>query len=139
MWDNLIFWCEICIWVYGCKIIFIWFVYLLLFVMVVVGLYWLVIFLVDLLDLLSIVILLVFRFLILFFLVSLVIVNVLLVILIIVEWDGCALDLLFVIDLIFKELLFGKMGGIFWVVKDMVIVFMVFCVVVWWMGEILLE
>lgn len=139
VWDNPILWRETCTWAYGRKIIFIRFAYLLLFAMAVAGLYWLATSPADSSDPLSTVIPSASRSLIPFFLVSLVIVNALSVTSITVERDGRALDLLLVTDLTPKELLFGKMGGIFWVAKDMVIAPMVLCVAVWWMGEISLE
>jgi hypothetical protein len=75
----------------------------------------------------------------LFFLVSLVLVNALAVTSITNERDGQALDLLLVTDLSPREFVFGKLGGVFWVTKEMVVLPMFLCLYVWWAGGISLE
>ena len=54
------------------------------------------------------------------FLVRLVIVNALAVTSVTNERDGKSLDLLLATDLSPKEFVFGKLGGVFWVTKEMV-------------------
>jgi hypothetical protein len=69
-----------------------------------------------------------------FFLVSLVIVNALAVTSITSERDGQSLDLLLVTDLSPREFVLGKLGGVFWVTKEMVLLPMALCGYVWWLG-----
>jgi ABC-type transport system involved in multi-copper enzyme maturation permease subunit len=69
-----------------------------------------------------------------FFLVSLVIVNALSVTSITSERDSQALDLLLVTDLSPREFVFGKLGGVLWVTKEMVILPMLLCGYVTWRG-----
>ena len=133
VWDNPILWREVCTWAYGRKVLIIRFGYLFLFVMAAAGLHY---FLtagdstsraesllppaaVPLAPL---------------FLVSLVLVNALAVTSITNERDGQALDLLLVTDLSPREFVFGKLGGVFWVTKEMVLLPMLLAVYLWWHG-----
>jgi len=50
------------------------------------------------------------------------------------ERDGKALDLLLVTDLSPKEIVFGKLGGVFYNAKDVVLLPMLLCGYVWWVG-----
>lgn len=68
----------------------------------------------------------------LFCLVSLVVVNALAVTSITNERDGQALDLLLVSDLSPREFVLGKLGGVMWVTKEMVMLPLVLCVYLWW-------
>jgi len=138
VWDNPILWREVCTWAYGRKVLVIRFAYLLLFAMAAVGLYWTVgpdsatndaSFLVPLAV----------RLLGLFFLISLVLVNALAVTSVTNERDGQALDLLLVTDLSPKEFVFGKLGGVFWVTKEMVVLPMLLCLYVWAAGGLSTE
>lgn len=43
------------------------------------------------------------------------------------------------IDLLFKEFLFGKMGGVFYVVCEMVFLLFLFLIYLWWNDGILIE
>lgn len=69
-----------------------------------------------------------------FFLVSLVIVNALAVTSVTNERDGQALDLLLVTDLSPKEFVFGKLGGVLWVTKEMVLLPLLLVGYLWWRG-----
>ncbi|NLF68933.1 MAG: ABC transporter permease subunit [Candidatus Anammoximicrobium sp.] len=133
VWDNPILWREVCTWAYGRKVLIIRLGYLLLFAMAAGGLYyllgsssaggraeavvppaaWPLAF---------------------FFLVSLVLVNALAVTSITNERDGQALDLLLVSDLSPREFVFGKLGGVFWVTKEMVLLPLLLAVYLWWRG-----
>ena len=74
-----------------------------------------------------------------FFVVSLVIVNALAVTSITNERDGRSLDLLLVTDLAPHEFLLGKLGGIFWVTKEMIALPIVLCGYLWWNEALSLE
>jgi ABC-type Na+ efflux pump permease subunit len=133
VWDNPILWREVCTWAYGRKVLIVRLGYLLLFALAAGGLYylhganaaglrteavvppaaWPLAF---------------------FFLVSLVLVNALAVTSITSERDGQALDLLLVTDLSPREFVFGKLGGVFWVTKEMVILPLLLAVYLWWQG-----
>ena len=52
------------------------------------------------------------------------------------ERDGQALDLLLATDLSPKEFVFGKLLGVFWVTKEMVVLPMALCVMLFWRGQI---
>lgn len=69
-----------------------------------------------------------------FFLVSLVIINSLAVTSITNERDGQALDLLLVTDLSPREFVFGKLLGVFWVTKEMVLLPAALCVMLYVRG-----
>lgn len=137
VWDNPILWREICTWAYGRKVLIIRFAYLLLFAMVAAGLYWTVG--QGSVGAAGSVVPLAAKPLAPFFLVSLVLVNALAVTSITSERDGQALDLLLVTDLSPKEFVFGKLGGVFWVTKEMVVLPMLLCVYLWWVGGVSLE
>lgn len=74
-----------------------------------------------------------------FFFISLVIINALAVTCITTERDGKAIDLLLVTDLKPKEFIFGKLGGISWVTKEMILLPLVLCVVLWLFGGLTFE
>lgn len=138
VWDNPILWREVCTWAYGRKVLIIRLVYLLLFAMAWAAIHWAV--QAELAagprDEFE-------RFLpagtlpfALFSLVSLVIVNTLAVTSITNERDGQALDLLLVTDLSPREFVLGKLGGVFWVTKEMVLLPMFFCVYLFGYGAV---
>jgi ABC-type Na+ efflux pump permease subunit len=140
VWDNPVLWREMCTWAYGRKVIFIRLGYLLLFLMAAAGIYFQVasgaaversqdgaIIPAAVGPLAP------------FFLVSLVIVNALAVTSITNERDGGALDLLLVTDLTPKEFIFGKMLGVAYVTKEMILLPLALCVYLWWAGGLSLE
>ena len=51
------------------------------------------------------------------------------------ERDGRSLDLLLVTDLTPQEFLFGKLGGVFWNTREMIVLPIVLCVFLWWNGR----
>ena len=137
VWDNPILWREVCTWAYGRKVVAIRIAYLLIFAALAVAVHfaiantapgaretllpsaaW------PLLPLLFI---------------SLVIVNALAVTAVTSERDGQALDLLLATDLSAKEFVFGKLGGVLWVTKEMILLPMLLAGYVWWRGAISLE
>ncbi len=68
------------------------------------------------------------------YLVSLVLINALAVTSLTTERDGRSLDLLLVTDLTPKEFIFGKLAGVFYNTKEMVLVPVLFCVYLWYSG-----
>jgi ABC-type transport system involved in multi-copper enzyme maturation permease subunit len=133
VWDNPVIWREICTWAYGRRILVIRLVYLLLFAMAAGTLYWASqsgnpltretasLALVPL------------------FLLSLVLVNAQSVTSLTSERDGGAIDLLLVSDLTPKEIVFGKLGGVFYNTKEMVLLPLVICGYLWYISTLSLE
>lgn len=129
VWDNPIIWREICTWAYGRKILVIRLAYLLFFGLATGGLYWMgggeqitrsqgAMALVPL------------------FLLSLFLLNAQAVTSLTSERDARALDLLLVTDLTPKEIVFGKLGGVFYNTKEMIVLPMLLCVYLWYTGNI---
>lgn len=141
VWDNPILWREICTWAYGRKVLIIRVVYLLLFAMAWLATHWAVRaeLAVGPRDEYATLLPAATMPIAAFGLVSLVIVNALAVTSITNERDGQALDLLLVTDISPKEFVLGKLGGILWVTKEMVILPMLLCAYLWWCGAIHLE
>ncbi|MEA1950104.1 MAG: hypothetical protein U9N87_01880 [Planctomycetota bacterium] len=133
VWDNPIVWREIRTWAYGRKILVIRLAYLLLFTLAVAGLLWLggdaqtltraqgATALVPL------------------FLLSLFLLNAQAVTSLTSERDARALDLLLVTDLTPKEIVFGKLGGIFYNTKEMILLPVLLCIYLCYAGAIGLE
>lgn len=136
VWDNPILWREVRTWAYGRKVMIIRIAYLILFAMAWAGLSWSLAQAADAEAGLASRIPPAARTLTPFCLVSLVIINALAVNSITNERDGQALDILLVTDLSPREFIFGKLGGVFWVTKEMVLLPMVLCVFLWWRGGI---
>ncbi len=133
VWDNPILWREVCTWAYGRKVMIIRLGYLVLFAMAAGGLHYLLS--ADAAHLRSDAVVPVTAWpLAPLFLVSLVLVNALAVTSITNERDGQALDLLLVTDLSPREFIFGKLGGVFWVTKEMVLLPTLLAVYLWWQG-----
>jgi len=141
VWDNPILWREVCTWAYGRKVLIIRITYLLLFAMAWAALHWMV--RAELAagprDEFESLLPAATLPLSLFCLVSLVVVNALAVTSITNERDGQALDLLLVSDLSPREFVVGKLGGILWVTKEMVLLPLVLCVYLWWYGVVPFE
>lgn len=133
VWDNPVIWREIRTWAYGRKIIVVRMAYLAMFALAAVGLYTAiggeqaaaagqgVLALVPLL------------------LLSLVLVNAQAVTSLTSERDVGALDLLLVTDLTPKEIVYGKLGGIFYNAKEMVLLPLLLCASLWWTRMMTLE
>ena len=141
VWTNPILWREICTWAYGRKVIVIRIAYAILFVLAATSLFW-----IDsqpigggFSDAKQSVFPAVVRPLVPFFVVSLVVINALAVTSITNERDGRSLDLLLVTDLAPAEFLLGKLGGIFWVTKEMVLLPMALCGYLLWTGTLTAE
>ena len=123
MWNNPVLWREMCTWAYGRKLLIIRLSYLLLFAAAVAALYWSVSSgvalqrsrLADELVPISA------RILAPFFAISLVMINALAVNSITNERDGQALDLLLATQITPTQFLVGKLFGVLYVTKEMVI------------------
>ena len=123
VWDNPVLWREICTWAYGRIIVIVRVAYGLMFILALVGLNQ------SLSDItngvpragLSSIYHAAATSLAPLFLVSLIIINALAVNSITNERDGQALDLLLVTDISPAEFIFGKLWGIFYVTKEMII------------------
>jgi ABC-type transport system involved in multi-copper enzyme maturation permease subunit len=140
VWDNPVLWREVCTWAYGRKVLVVRIAYFLLFVLAAAGLYGSVMGSGGgVTPGLGAVIPETAKSLAPFFLVSLVIVNALAVNSITNERDALALDLLLVTDLSPREFVFGKLGGVLWVTKEMVVLPIVLCFYMWWNGGIRFE
>ena len=139
VWDNPILWREVCTWAYGRKVIAIRIAYLLIFAGLALAVHFALpdpnaiqaqadalmpAAALPLTPLLFI---------------SLVIVNALAVTAVTSERDGQALDLLLATDLSAKEFVFGKLGGVLWVTKEMIILPMLLAGYVWFSGAMSFE
>jgi hypothetical protein len=134
VWDNPVLWREICTWAYGRKVLVIRLAYLLLFALAAAGLVWTLA--TPVAGEAHAVVPATAWPLVPLFLVSLVIINALAVTSVTNERDGQALDLLLVSDLSPREFVLGKLGGVFWVTKEMVILPMTLCAYVAWRGAL---
>lgn len=141
VWDNPILWREMCTWAYGRKVLLIRAAYFLISAMAVGALVWMI-------QTGAIghasggdesLIPAAARSLGPFFFVSLVIVNALAVTSITNERDSGAIDLLMVTDLTPREFLLGKLLGVAYVVKEMIVVPMLLCLALWWFEGITTE
>jgi hypothetical protein len=132
VWDNPIVWREIKTWAYGRKILVIRLGYAAL-----VALAWVVLRQLAASGALSLpqAALVLVPVLVL----SLVLVNAQAVTALTTERDGRAIDLLLVTDLTAKEFVFGKLGGIFFNTKEMILLPMALCVYLWFVGAVSAE
>lgn len=133
VWDNPILWREMRTWAYGRRILVIRLVYLALFALAAAGVYSMVNGSLTMAESTTAAILVPL------FLLSLVLLNAQAVTALTSERDGRALDLLLVTDLNAKEIVFGKLGGIFYNTKEMVLGPMLLCGYLWWNEVITLE
>lgn len=133
VWDNPIIWREICTWAYGRKILVIRLAYLALFALAAGSL------VVPLLQGETITRAAGVMALAPLFLLSLVLVNAQAVTSITSERDARALDLLLVSDLTPKEIVYGKLGGLFYNTKEMVLLPILLCVYLGIAGAIRFE
>lgn len=133
VWDNPIIWREMRTWAYGRKVVIVRLAYVALFVLALGALY----------SMLSQpgspargdTAVAVVPFLVL----SLVLLNAQAVTALTSERDARALDLLLVTDLTPKEFIFGKLGGIFYNTKEMLVLPLVLCGYLWFRDVISAE
>ena len=139
VWDNPVLWREMCTWAYGRKVLVVQATYWVIFAGVVAAIVGILNSGVSQVTALGELIPAYAQPLAPFFLVSLVIINALAVSSVTNERDGRSLDLLLVTDLSPREFLFGKIGGVFYVAKEMVALPLLLCVALWLFGQVSLE
>jgi ABC-type Na+ efflux pump permease subunit len=141
VWNNPVLWREMCTWAYGRKLLFIRCAYLLLFAAALTGLYWAVEsgaalqrsrLHEELVPAAT-------RILAPFLVISLIMINALAVNSITNERDGQALDLLLVTQISPAQFLVGKLAGVLYVTKEMVLLPMLLCCYLWWQGGLTAE
>ncbi|HYW80175.1 MAG TPA: hypothetical protein VE890_11390, partial [Thermoguttaceae bacterium] len=135
VWDNPIIWREIRTWAYGRKILVIRLAYLAIFALAAGSIYWMV----PVGGVVAGSTTQVSMAMVGLFLLSLVLVNAQAVTSLTQERDGRALDLLLVTDLTPGEIVFGKLGGVFYNSKEMVVLPMLLCVYLCVAGAMSLE
>jgi ABC-type transport system involved in multi-copper enzyme maturation permease subunit len=140
VWDNPVLWREMRTWAYGRKILFVYVAYVVLFAAAALGLWWTIRQDTGVpRDEIGTAIPAAARVFVPLWVVSLVIVNALAVTAITNERDGRSLDLLLATDLSPREFVLGKLGGVFWVTRLMVVLPLLLCLYLWWVGGIGLE
>jgi ABC-type transport system involved in multi-copper enzyme maturation permease subunit len=139
VWDNPILWREMCTWAYGKKVLIIRLAYLVFALLAGAGLYYTVSADLGRGDGVATVLPVAAQPLAPFFVVSLVIVNALAVTSITNERDGGALDLLLVTDLSPREFLLGKIAGVAYVTKEMIVAPLLMCGMLWSLGGLTFE
>lgn len=139
VWDNPVLWREMCTWAYGRKVLVIRLAYLLLVALAAAGLYFTLVSGAAYARASETILPAAAQPLAPFFLLSLVIVNALAVTSITNERDGGSLDLLLVTDLSPKEFIFGKMLGVAYVTKEMLVAPLLLCLGLWGAGAMSLE
>jgi hypothetical protein len=133
VWDNPILWREMRTWAYGRKVLVIRVVYLTLFALAAGSLYQMAAGGSVAAPMTGSVVLTGL------FLLSLVLVNAQAVTSLTNERDGRALDLLLVSDLTPKEFVYGKLGGVLYNTKEMIVLPMLLCVGLWKIGVLDLD
>ena len=133
VWDNPILWREMRTWAYGRKVLVIRLAYVVLFGLTAAGLHLTIAAGTPISGEAGSLALVALLFL------SLVLVNAQAVTSLTNERDGKALDLLLVSDLTPKEFVFGKLGGVFYNTKEMVVLPLCLCVYLWYADAMNLE
>lgn len=136
VWTNPVLWREMCTWAYGRKLLVIRLVYIVLFAVAMFGLYWSVESGVALQRsrLNEELIPAATKILAPFLVISLIMINALAVNSITNERDGQALDLLLVTQITPAQFLIGKLAGVLYVTKEMVVLPLALCIYLWWQG-----
>lgn len=130
VWDNPIIWREIATWAYGRRVLVIRLAYLALVGLAVLLLRSLLASEQGLAGASAALVLVPL------FVLSLVLVNAQAVTSVTSERDVRALDLLLVTDLTAKEFVFGKLGGVVYNTKEMILAPLAVCVYLWWAGAL---
>jgi ABC-type transport system involved in multi-copper enzyme maturation permease subunit len=133
VWDNPVLWREIRTWAYGRKVLIVRLTFLVLFALAA-GTLWRLTNSHEEMNLARGALALLPMLLL-----SLVLVNAQAVTALTAERDAKALDLLLVSDLTPKEFVFGKLGGIFYNTKEIVVLPMLLCGYLGWQGVMGLE
>jgi ABC-type transport system involved in multi-copper enzyme maturation permease subunit len=133
VWDNPVIWREIKTWAYGRRILVIRLAYLVLFGLAAGSLFWARWHGQALTRSAALTAMVPLGLL------SLVLVNAQAVTSLTSERDGRALDLLLASDLSPKEIVYGKLGGVFYNTKEMVVLPMLLCGYLWYAKALSLE
>ncbi|MCE9553315.1 MAG: hypothetical protein K8T91_08045 [Planctomycetes bacterium] len=129
VWNNPVAWREMRTWAYGRKIVAIRLAYVIVAAMAAAALF-------GGMEVTRTTGLMV---LVPLFLISLVLVNAQAVTALTTERDGRTLDLLLVTDLTPREFIFGKLGGVLYNAKEMVLLPLLICLGLWWRDSISAE
>jgi len=129
VWNNPVTWREIRTWAYGRKVMAIRLVYVLVAVLAAL----------SLLGGAEVTRTMGIAVMVPLFLVSLVLINTQGVTALTTERDGRTLDLLLVTDLTPREFIFGKLAGVLYNAKEMVVLPLAICLVLWWRGNVSAE
>lgn len=132
VWDNPILWREVRTWAYGRKVLVVRLVYLALCAAAVLGIHATLTRNSSAQGSLPVVVAP-------FFILSLVLLNALAVTSITTERDLGALDLLLVTDLTPSEFILGKLWGVFYIAKEMLLLPPAICIYLWWTDAITFE
>ena len=138
VWDNPILWREICTWAYGRKIILVRLAYLVIFAICAAALFGSLAE-EDAAPRYASLIVPATKPLVPLMVLGLVLVNALAVTSLTNERDLQALDLLLVTDLSPKEIIYGKLGGIFYNSKEIILLPLVLCGVLWYTNHLSTE
>ena len=138
VWDQPIIWREIRTWAYGRKVIAIRLAYVLMFTLAALSIHWTLAAAQAATHTSGTLTAISATLAVLFFL-SLVLTNALAVTAITNERDGKALDLLLVTDIKPAEFILGKLGGVFYNSKEMVVLPLVLCGYLWAVGVLATE
>lgn len=133
VWDNPILWREIATWAYGRKTLIVRLAYLVLFGLAAASLWGIVAGGQPIAPSAATTVMVILGLL---FLLSLALVNAQAVTALTSERDTKALDLLLVSDLTPKEIVFGKLGGVFYNTKEMILLPMLLCGCLWYAGAL---
>lgn len=137
VWDNPILWREICTWAYGKKVAFIKLAYLAIFAACSWAMYGVL--RAEAAPAIGGALPAAAQTIVPLLVLGLVLVNALAVTSITNERDSGALDLLLVTDLTPKEIIFGKLGGVLYNAKEMIVLPALLCVACWWYERISTE
>jgi ABC-type Na+ efflux pump permease subunit len=136
VWDNPILWREICTWAYGKRIVIVRVAYLVIFVVCAAAL----VLQLDTVEGRNAAMLPVLaRPLLPLMVVGVILVNALAVNSLTNERDLKALDLLLVTDLSPKEIIYGKLGGVFYNSKEMILLPIALSMLLWWTHHLTTE
>ncbi|MCA9193065.1 MAG: ABC transporter permease [Planctomycetales bacterium] len=141
MWDNPVLWREMCTWAYGRKLLVIRLAYVALFLAAVIAIYWSIASgeALQRSRLADELIPLTARILVPFYVISFVMINALAVNSITNERDGQALDLLLATQISPAQFLMGKLVGVLYVTKEMVILPLLLTAYLWTQGGVTTE
>ena len=138
VWDQPIIWREMRTWAYGRKVVVIRLAYILMFALAAMSIHWTLAGSTTAAARASAIGSISTTIAIVFFL-SLVLTNALAVTSITNERDSKALDLLLVTDISPMEFILGKLGGVFYNSKEMVVLPLALCGYLWWSGVLGIE